>query len=132
MTALAVMEVDEEGQPSPIQSEGTAPAEPGVLAKVIPNRFAPFGSPARQAYLDSFLDNVVMDAPGWRMAFNERWREFHPGHPMFTESDREKIRQFQELWQQGVNHSFHKMRVCWQFRIRSATPIHHQLQHLLQ
>ena len=44
-----------------------------VLAKVIPNRFAPFGSPGRIAYLDSFLENVVMEHPSWRLAFNERW-----------------------------------------------------------
>ena len=100
MTALAVMEVDEEG-PSPGQSEGPAPTHSDVLAKVIPNRFAPFGSPGRVAYLDSFLENVVMEHPSWRLAFDERWWEFHPGHPMFCESDRHKIQQFQELATRG-------------------------------
>ena len=100
MTALAVMEVDEEG-PSPGQSEGPVSTHSDVLAKVIPNRFAPFGSPGRIAYLDSFLENVVMEHPSWRLAFNERWWEFHPGHPMFCESDRQQIRQFQELAARG-------------------------------
>ena len=100
MTALAVMEVDEEGTTA-LQSEGVLPSQCDILAKVIPNRFDSFGSPGRQAYLDSFLDNVVMEHPSWRLAYNERWWEMVPGHPMFCESDRNMIRQFQELATRG-------------------------------
>ena len=100
MTALAVMEVDEEG-PTALQTEGALPSQCDTLAKVIPNRFAPFGSPGRAAYLDSFLDNVVMEHPSWRMAYNERWWEMVPGHPMFCETDRDMIRKFESLAAQG-------------------------------
>ena len=65
--------------------------------------FSPLRSLERKAHLDYFL-HVVNEPtnPEWRDAYQERWNEFFPGHPMWTESDRERLQHWMWKMAQGL------------------------------
>ena len=47
---------------------------------------------AREAHLDLFLKTVNdPQDQEWQDAYQERWNEFHPGHPLFTESNQRAL-----------------------------------------
>ena len=127
MNALAVMEVDEEG-PSPDRSEGPIPTHSDVLAKVIPNRLDRLVALPTWAYLDSLLENVVMEHPSWRLAFNERWWEFHPGHPICSVNRIvNRFDNFRNLPHEESRNSL-MMATCWRCKTRPPLSINHQAQ----
>ena len=57
----------------------------------------------RQDHLDRFLAVVNNpDDPEWRDAYNERWNEFVPGHPLFCESDQRQLQLWTEKAKRGL------------------------------
>ena len=53
--------------------------------------------------LDRFMA-VVNDPedPEWRDAYNERWNEFVPGHPLFCDEDKKRIQRWAEKARLGL------------------------------
>eukprot|EP00435_Cladocopium_sp_Y103_P018811 s2728_g4.t1 len=60
-------------------------------------------SPERRQYLDLYLE-LVNDPtdPEWQDANAERWSEFVPGHPLFTENDMVNLRRWKRKEQLGL------------------------------
>ncbi len=79
LRALAWTEVDEEG----MDSDAELIPPPNIMATYFPE----VGTAVRHLHLDKFLQAAGRDHPDWEDAYNERWTEFWPGHPMFVDSD---------------------------------------------
>ena len=122
---LANMEVDEEAD-QPVASSfeeievvkgvtsyeiadvyGQEPLAPGHVRTsegyVVPVRDAAT-TEARHRYLDEYLEKVPQDqrdTAEYRDAYQERWSEFVPGHPLFTESDAANLQRWNQKQLQG-------------------------------
>ena len=122
---LANMEVDEEAN-QPVASGfdeievvkgvtsyeiadvyGQEPIAPGYVRTsegyVVPIRDAAT-TEARHRYLDEYLEKVPQDqrdTAEYRDAYQERWSEFVPGHPLFTESDAANLQRWNQKQLQG-------------------------------
>ena len=75
-------------------------------ALVSMGRVAPAGhsyrlSPERQNYLELYLNLVTTD-PEWQDAYNERWSEMVPGHPLFTSNDADNLERWSQKAQLGL------------------------------
>ena len=57
----------------------------------------------REAYLDLYLRlEKNVSSFEYRDAYHERWNEFFPGHPLFTESDKDNLRRWKVKASQGL------------------------------
>eukprot|EP00435_Cladocopium_sp_Y103_P032824 s1828_g8.t1 len=61
-----------------------------------------YDSDERRRHLDLFLEVASRDHPDWEDANRERWSEFVPGHPLFSEGDRQNIARWQEKARLGL------------------------------
>ena len=60
-------------------------------------------SEARMHYLDLYLARYEnRQDPEWQDAYEERWSEMVPGHPLFGEQDRQNLRRWAVKAEQGL------------------------------
>ena len=59
-------------------------------------------SQQRIEYLDNFLSRTPVDHPEFRDAYNERWNEFFPGHPLFTDQDKRNLARWEQKALMGL------------------------------
>lgn len=59
-------------------------------------------SQQRIEYLDNFLSRTPVDHPEFRDAYNERWNEFFPGHPLFTDQDKKNLARWEQKALMGL------------------------------
>eukprot|EP00435_Cladocopium_sp_Y103_P013207 s65_g3.t1 len=74
-----------------------------VARQPAPGGFSWAPSNPRLAYLDHYLANYNNPTdPEWQDAYQERWSEFRPGHPLFSEQDRINIARWQNKAAHGL------------------------------
>ena len=91
--------------PPASQGPVPSPATPGSssASHALAEDFSVLQSDARKAHLDTFMAmiNDPKDAE-WRDAYNERWYEFYPGHPLYTQEDRELLQKWRWKAERGL------------------------------
>ena len=82
-------------------SEDEMSDDPGFM--MVPDEEEQRFQKDRNAYLDLYLSlEKNKNSPEYVDAYNERWSEFVPGHPMYLESDRQDIQRWRMKALQGL------------------------------
>ena len=76
-----------ENLPRQLEEEHSA-----LVAQLVPSEIQWSRSEARMRYLDRYLNTYENhNDPEWQDAYQERWSEMVPGHPLFSEEDRQNL-----------------------------------------